>query len=176
MNSRSYFGSLKGFWKLLSLKYNIDKISFIQLQDMLASPMNLDNVEGFQYSHRLLENFSMPMNNTIPNTFFNLSTSTGVVGLVPFSLTEAVLCKFVWNVMSSKSSSLKNKDKDDMGLLPESSGPVSSWFSCSFFSSNWERTDIAQSQLISQLNWISLIELPSCSISTISLSFLLKKF
>ena len=88
--------------------------------------MNLDNVEGFQYSHRLLENFSMPMNNTIPNTFFNLSTSTGVVGLVPFSLTEAVLCKFVWNVMSSKSSSLKNKDKDDMGLLPESSGPVSS--------------------------------------------------
>lgn len=95
MNSRSYFGSLKGFWKLLSLKYNIDKISFIQLQDMLASPMNLDNVEGFQYSHRLLENFSMPMNNTIPNTFFNLPTSTGVVGLVPFSLAEAVLCKFV---------------------------------------------------------------------------------
>ena len=83
---------------------------------MLASEMNLENVEGFQYS-RLFGNFSMPMSNIIPNTFFNSSTSTGGPDLVPLSLAEAVLHTFVWNVMSSKNSSLKNKEKNDMGLL-----------------------------------------------------------
>ena len=134
--------------------------------------MNLDNVEDFQYS-RLLGNFSIPMNKIIPNTFFSLLTSIGGAGLVPLSLAEAVLYTFIWNVMSSKSLSLKNKEKNDMGLLPESIGPVSSRFTCSFFSLNWDTTGIVQSQLIYQLNSISLIELPSSSIFTISLSFLL---
>lgn len=72
---------------------------------MLAYAMNLDNVEGFQYSS-LFGNYSMPMNNTVPHTFFNSSTSTGGAGLVTLSLAEAVLYKFVWNVMFSKSSSI----------------------------------------------------------------------
>ena len=76
----------------------------------------------------------MSLYNIISNTFFTLSISTG--GTIPLALAGVVLYIFVCKTICSKNSLLKNKERNDMGLLQECNGPVSSQLSCNFFSSN----------------------------------------
>ena len=133
----------------MSLKCNIDTICSNWLWDKFASAMNLDNVEGYQ--HRcLFGDYSMSLYNIISNTFFTLSISTG--GTIPLALAEVVLYIFVCKTICSKNSLLKNKERNDMGLLQECNGSVSSQLSCNFFSSNWEYAGISHSRSICEFN------------------------